>query len=447
LFSGICAAQPNTSNKNDTLSLTEVVVSAKSPAIRVVKDTIVYTADSFVNNPEASTEDVLKRLPGVEVERDGKIMVHGKPVSKLLINNREYVGADLQTVIQSLPAEILDKIQVADLYDEDAQFTKRKNNSQEKVINLQLKKQYNGGLYGKAQAGYGTRERYQAGAFANMMREDMRITGLVNINKNGMADISNDKGSDNISGWRAPGMREEKKGNINFSLGNSRKAQIDASYSFSTSKNYLERNSLRTTSIASLDGNMENDSTIFQRQNSLQNNKSYHHRLDLRSQYYFTEKTSIRTNISVSYGQQASVRRGADTTAINNMNDFQFSRISQNSSDRKNGSIALTNTLMKKFAKENKTLVIKLNGSYGTNSSKGMNDNTNIYYSTGSAMSVINNRIDTTHSYNAGVAINHNEPISKSSLLGISLNSEYGNGVNDKDVLVLQNGTLITDTI
>ena len=181
----------------DTLQMGEVVISTKT-SVLVHGDTVSYRVDSFITDPLANTEDVLKRLPGVEVSRDGKISIQGKEVNKIFINGKEYFADDIRSVLQNLPAEVIEKIQVADWRDEDAQFTGNKESTTEKVINLQMKKKYNGGIYGRAGAGYGTRDRYQAGLFANYMNEGaFRLTVSGNVSNNGIADVSNDNSSVN----------------------------------------------------------------------------------------------------------------------------------------------------------------------------------------------------------------------------------------------------------
>ncbi|MBZ0100276.1 MAG: hypothetical protein K8F30_14445, partial [Taibaiella sp.] len=149
LLSFTAFAQRDTTRSQtlDTLQLGEIVISAKT-AVRIHGDTVSYRVDSFITDPLANTEDVLKRLPGVEVSREGKITIEGKPVNKLFINGKEYFADDLANVIRNLPAEVIEKIQVTDWRDEDAQFTGNKENATEKVVNLQMKKKYSGGVYG-----------------------------------------------------------------------------------------------------------------------------------------------------------------------------------------------------------------------------------------------------------------------------------------------------------
>lgn len=137
---------------NDTLSLSEVIITARTK-LRVSGDTISYTVDSFYNHSVGTAEDALKRLPGVEFSDEGKITVQGSEVSKIFINGKEYDADDLRTISQNIPAEVLEKIQIADWYDEEAQFSGIKGNSSQKAINLQYKDEYVYAVHGRSIAG------------------------------------------------------------------------------------------------------------------------------------------------------------------------------------------------------------------------------------------------------------------------------------------------------
>lgn len=422
------------------MQLGEVVISVKT-AVLVHGDTVSYRADSFITDPLASTEDVLKRLPGVEVSRDGKVMIQGKEVNKLFINGKEYFAEDMRGVIQNLPAEIIEKIQVADWRDEDAQFTGDKKNTTEKVINLQLKRKYNGGIYGRAAAGYGTKERYQGGAFANYMNGDaLRITAMGNANNTGMSDVSNDRGGnvDNTS-WRNPGVRTEQRGSMNFSYDRDKKFQLNGSYSFSNNDNYLERSSYRTTYLPG-------DSLLLQQQDNKQNSDGQQHNVHLRTKIKFSEKTSLRSNAGVRLGTQSSKSEGSDITYNADASTVDFRRMSFNLNDKQQSNFNLTNSFMQKFNKKGRTLLINLNVGYGRNENDGTKDNTNIYYTTQLTNTIRNIITEEGTSFTSTAGFRYTEPISEHSSLSLNYNNNYSLGINDRDVAVSDNGTYTPDT-
>lgn len=171
-------------------SLNEVVISAYRPPIIVKKDTIEFNAESFKTLPNAVVEDLLKKLPGVNVATDGSITVNGRLVSKILVDSREFFGGDQQIATKNLPADIIDKIQVTD----DVQIKRRNPDllagEIPQVINLKLKKSIKKGAFGKVFAGGGLDGLYEAGGILNFFRDTTQVSILGyanNTNKPGFA--------------------------------------------------------------------------------------------------------------------------------------------------------------------------------------------------------------------------------------------------------------------
>lgn len=419
----------------------EVVISAKT-AVSVHGDTVDYRVDSFISDQLATTEDVLKRLPGVDISRDGKIMVDGKPVNKLFINGKEYLSDDLSTIIKNLPAEILEKIQVADYRDEDASFTGSKDNTEEKAINLQMKKKYKGGVYGKTFAGYGTKDRYQAGAFVNYM--DGGPTQLMasgGANNTGMGDAgSDDGGNANSTSFASPGVRTSQNGGLNFSYQKKKKIRINVNYGYNHSKSYLSRSSFRTTYLPS-------DSLLQQSENSSQTNETGSHNLRANGRFQISEQTKYRTGISINTSGQQSERLGDNITYRDSKADvISFERQNTNNTERQNTGIGFNNTLQHKFKNENRRLVLIANGSYNNSGSDGMLNNINNYYFPVSANTVANKTDGKNNSYSAIGSVYFTEPLSKNNklILRYRYNYQYADNVNN--VLVANNNIFLLDT-
>lgn len=140
--------------------LGEVSVVATKTPIKVMEDTVEYNADSYHTQPNAVVEDLLKRLPGVEVDSDGKITAHGKSISKILVNGKEFFSDDPQVASKNLPADMIDKLQVVDRKSDMARLTGVDDGEDETVINLTVRKGMDNGWFGNAETGYGTDDRY-----------------------------------------------------------------------------------------------------------------------------------------------------------------------------------------------------------------------------------------------------------------------------------------------
>ena len=164
----------------DAKLLQEVVVEA--PAIQVKEDTIEYRADAFKVKEGAVVEDLLKKLPGVQVDKDGNVTAQGKSVSRVKVNGKDFFGGDVKTATKELPANIVDKIQVIDDYGDQATVSGIKDGDPDKILNIEIKKDKNRGFFGRVTGGYGTEERYQGSFNGNYFQNNTQISVLANSN-------------------------------------------------------------------------------------------------------------------------------------------------------------------------------------------------------------------------------------------------------------------------
>ncbi len=164
----------------DAKLLSEVVVEA--PAIVVKEDTIEYNASSFRVQEGAVVEDLIKKMPGIQVDKDGNVTAQGKAVTRVKVNGKDFFGGDVKTATKELPANIVDKIQIIDDYGDQATVSGIKDGDPDKIMNIQIKKDKNKGFFGRATAGYGTQDRYQASFNGNYFNNDRQISVLANSN-------------------------------------------------------------------------------------------------------------------------------------------------------------------------------------------------------------------------------------------------------------------------
>lgn len=156
----------------------EVIVVAERPPVLVRKDTVEFNASSFKTLPNAVVEDLLKKLPGVDVDKDGNIRVNGKQVKKILVDGKSFFGNDPKMATKNLQAESIEKVQVTDDLDELNANSDDNRNNVGKVINLTFKKGYKKGVFGKAYAGGGTDNRYEVGMIANLFKDTLQLSIL-----------------------------------------------------------------------------------------------------------------------------------------------------------------------------------------------------------------------------------------------------------------------------
>lgn len=175
----------------NAVTLNEAIVTAIKAAVVAKQDTIEFNAGSFHTAPNATVNDLLKKLPGVEVGSDGSITSNGKTITKILVDGKEFFGDDPQMATKNLPSNMVDKVQVVDRKSDLARLTGVDDGEEETVINLTVKKDMNNGWFGNVSAGYGTDDRYQGSFVVNNFNNGNQITilgGLNNINENGFTD-------------------------------------------------------------------------------------------------------------------------------------------------------------------------------------------------------------------------------------------------------------------
>ncbi len=173
------------------LMLREAVVTGVRTPIKVMEDTVEYNAEAYKTQPNAVVEDLLKRLPGVEVGSDGKITANGKDVKKILVDGKEFFSDDPTVASRNLPVDMVEKLQVVDRKSDLARLTGVDDGEDETVINLTVKKNMKQGWFGNIEGGYGTDSRYKGNFTVNRFFGENQVTilgGANNINEPGFAD-------------------------------------------------------------------------------------------------------------------------------------------------------------------------------------------------------------------------------------------------------------------
>ncbi|TAE35760.1 MAG: TonB-dependent receptor [Runella slithyformis] len=170
--------------------LNEVVIRGERSPVTIKADTIEYNADSFKVQPNSVVEDLLKRLPGVEVARDGTVKAQGQEIRRVTVDGKEFFGRDPKLATKNLPADAVDKVQVFDRKSDQAQFTGIDDGQREKSINLTLKEDKKKGAFGSVNAGAGPDNRYSTRASINRFSKTKQLSFLGmgnNVNQQGFS--------------------------------------------------------------------------------------------------------------------------------------------------------------------------------------------------------------------------------------------------------------------
>lgn len=164
--------------EDDALSLNEVTVTGEQIAVKVKPDTLEFNAGSFKTQPNAVVEELLKKLPGVEIDRDGNILVQGQKVTRLTVDGKDFFGTDPKTATKNLPADAIAKVQIVDSKTLEAKATGVDDGQREKVLNLTIKEDKKHGWFGNANASGGTTDRYNGYLSANHFNKNLQFAVL-----------------------------------------------------------------------------------------------------------------------------------------------------------------------------------------------------------------------------------------------------------------------------
>ena len=167
--------------KEESNLLNEIVIKSRAP-ITIKKDTLEFNVKSFKTKKDANVEDLLKKLPGVEVDAEGKITVNGKEVNKILVNGKPFFGNDPSITTKNLTKEIIEKVQITDTKSKSEAFSGEKGDANNKTINLTIKKENNKGWFGRVSGGTGTNKRFEGATMVNRFDNDQRFSVLASTN-------------------------------------------------------------------------------------------------------------------------------------------------------------------------------------------------------------------------------------------------------------------------
>lgn len=167
---------------NESSQLLQAVNIDGTPLIVVKEDTLEYRASNYQLKDGAVTEDLLKKLDGVEVDKNGNVTAQGQQITRVRINGKDFFGGDVQTATKNLPADVIEKIQIIDDYGDQANLTGNRTGDPERVLNIEIAPSANKGDFGQFRAGGGTEDRYQATAMFNSFADTRQFSSLANLN-------------------------------------------------------------------------------------------------------------------------------------------------------------------------------------------------------------------------------------------------------------------------
>jgi hypothetical protein len=269
--------------------LGEVVING-APSITYKTDTVEYRASDYKVRPNATVDELIKKMEGVEVAKDGTVTHQGQAVVKARLNGKDYSGGDVATAIKNLPADIVEKIQIVDDYGDQAARTGIKDGDPQKVLNITTRADKSVGSTGRVSAGAGSDDRYQANVFFQRINGNEQI-GLIGNFMNTVTGVG--------AGGGSGGTTQTGRPSISFRDYLTKKIQVNASYTYAFNNvNSINKsegqqfNSRGTTNFIS-NSNRQNDSKTHSLNFELEYNIDSANYLKVTQNYNYSGATSF----------------------------------------------------------------------------------------------------------------------------------------------------------
>lgn len=415
----------------DGVLLSDAIVTAKAAEIVVKGDTLEYNADSYKVTESAVIEDLLKKMPGVEIDKDGKITINGKDIKKILVDGKEFFSDDPKVASKNLPAKMVDKLQVLDRRTDMSMMTGFDDGDEETVINLTVRPGMKQGVFGNAFAGYGSQDRYEANAMVNYMRESDQLTllgGLNNTNNAGFSDLASamfgSMGGRGGRGGSSSGITKSANGGMNFSKEFSKKLKAGGNIRYGDTD--TDRNSSVYTQ------NLLSSGNTFERETNKSNSYSQNINMDFRvewepdtlTKFIFRPNASIYNNNRSENGEFSTLNAEGDT--INHGDSKYFSK-----GDGKNvgGTLEGSRTLDKK----GRVISFSIGGGLSDSENNG-NNLSNTFYNGSRPNDIIDQLVmNSNSSRNMRAYASYVEPLGNNNFLQLAYNYRFNKSESDKD--------------
>lgn len=379
------------------IELGEAVVIGKAPEVTVRNDTVEYNADSYKVTEGSVLEDLLKKMPGVEVDSEGKITVNGKEVKKVMVDGKEFFSDDPKVASKNLPAKMIDKLQVLDKKSDMAQMTGFDDGEEETVINLTVKPGMKQGWFGNAYGGYGSKDRYEGNAMVNRFVNNDQITfmgGANNTNNMGFSDLASTMfsgmggGGGRRGGFGAgSGITSSGNAGLNFSKEfKPDKLTIGGNTRYSHSDNDARSKSDRQNILPG-------DSSSYDNSEAMSRTKSDNFGVDFRLEWKPDTMTQLifRPSFSFSHSMNDNF---SDATTLDNERDTVNTNKSSNYSESNGYNLNASIDFSRKLNNKGRVFSATLSGGNSDSYSDGMNRSDIVYFNQTDALknSIIDQR-------------------------------------------------------
>lgn len=426
--------------------LDEVQISGGT-LVLIKEDTVEYNARDYRVRQNAMAEELVKKLDGVEVDKDGNIQAQGESITRIRINGKDFFGGDVKTATRNLPADIIEKIQVVDDYGDQANLTGNRTGDPEKIINITIAEENNRGTFGQFGAGLGSkpedmdeRNRYQIGGMFNSFTDSRQLSLLGNINNNNNEAFDFDtRGSGARRGPRrqggpsfgnnADGLTDAYSFGANYRKDFSEQLTMFGNYSFSSQLN----NTLSTNEI---EETYPGQDALFTNENTDTRAVTNRHRFDWNVEYKPTDRSFLKLapTLSVNSRDNRLDRRSLQTILATADTISVFQNL--NDDETFDASYGLSGLYNYKLNEKGRNVFINFSLNSSTTQEEQDRLSTNLYANLDDPDSVSFYRrqlVDIDNKgWNGGASLSYIEPLSEKSNLELGYEYNFANYDNKR---------------
>ncbi|PWJ57907.1 carboxypeptidase-like protein [Dyadobacter jejuensis] len=411
--------------EEESNELAEVKIVGQVSAGAQNGDTTAYNADAFKTTADASAQELIEKLPGITME-NGKVQAQGEDIQQILVDGKQYFGADVAKALQNLPAEVIASIELYDKQSDKSEMSGFDDGQRQKTINIVTKPNRRNGQFGKASAGYGSNQRYAAGASVNVFDNDLRLTftGLTNnVNTTTYQTGQSSQGDDKPN----TGVMTTNSFGVNYSGKWSEKIEASGSYTYTQRHNTALQTKFRNFV------NPADSGRTYQEQ-STRIDKDRIHQANMRIDFKINERNRIlfRPNLNFTNNDDYSYFTGQTNNLNSALNE------TENKSIGNGNNVSISNSVIysHRFSKPGRSLSFRMTNAYRINDYQGTRESDNVYFRTPDKNKTLNQLTKFDKSgYSWEVDLSYSEPIGSNGRMQLS--HERGNRVDDSDKRLL----------
>lgn len=402
-------------------------------------DTTIFNAEAFKVNPDATTEDLIKKMPGMQVQ-NGTVKAGGESVKRVLVDGKEYFGDDPMAALKNIQADMVSKIEVYDRQSDQSQFTGFSDGNEEKTINILTKMGILSGYFGRVYVGYGTDDRYEGGGNINYFNGNHRLSLLAmsnNINEQNFSfedmssAMSNGGGGAGMFDMGSGGKNKTSSVGLNYTYDKEKKLKVELSYSYRYNKNMSAVERVQEYFSNNV-GNVPDSLRIYSSESD-SDIKNHNNRITLRLTWTINEKNSIifAPRINWQSREQENGSLGEDTYDGRSYSTTMQGGYSESSGLSLNGNMIWRH----KFDVDHRTFSLNVSSSMSDSESEKSSFNMQDYrYDQSRTYQTIQQMTNDNNRWKVSMSAMFTEPVGEKMALQINYSPSYTYSDGDKRV-------------